>query len=185
MTRGNVTFTAYPLRQANWSNLGSCIELARLKITRKTLQNCDFSVLVPTPQDLSCTLLRRIWPTAWDTASNTRNLQGKCSHCNSHALQRLCNSTPAFMYKTFSKTNRYNWLCMQFYFLVTTEMFWPLVWWEHEYNYNYNAIRTKYTNTKIECHTTCKFIFYQCTPIFLNFCKKKRCPMMVLINWNM
>jgi hypothetical protein len=28
--KGNITFTAYPLQQANWSNLVSCIELARL-----------------------------------------------------------------------------------------------------------------------------------------------------------
>ena len=63
--RRNVTFTAYPRQQANWSNLGSCIELARLTVTRKTLQNCDFSALVPTAHDLSCTLHRRIRLTVW------------------------------------------------------------------------------------------------------------------------
>jgi len=61
---GNVTFTAYPLRQANWRNLGGCIELARLTITRKTLQNCDFGMLVPTSQALSCALHRWIQLTA-------------------------------------------------------------------------------------------------------------------------
>lgn len=63
--RGSITFTAYPLPQSSWSNLGSCIELVRLTITRKTLQNSDFSLLVPTPQALSCTLHRRIQLTAW------------------------------------------------------------------------------------------------------------------------
>ena len=48
---GNFTFTAYPLRQAKWSDLGSSKELADYQPheKKKTLRNRDFTVSVATP----------------------------------------------------------------------------------------------------------------------------------------
>jgi hypothetical protein len=141
--RGNVTFIAYPLQQANLSNLQSCIELVRLTITRKTLQNCYFSVLVPTPQALSCTIHRRI---RLHCLEMLRLIPGNYrvnaviairTQCGDFAtvhlcicIKRLIRPTDVLTYAILFFNNHRNVSASH---VVRTQ------------NYNYNAIRKKYT----------------------------------------